>query len=225
MERRFADWRRAVRLTTIAMVCLTSAAAAARAQGTSFESRVGPFAIDVRGAMAALGPTADQAAQVGYGKDDLPSKGWGIDVGAHVFPLKLGVATIGVGGNVVMARGHSKPVSTTGEPSGREAWTRFRTYASQLSFNFGNGESWSYLSGGIGYSTFSVSNASYPDPASLPMRQTINYGWGGRWFVRRHVAFSLDLRFYQIAAVSASADHRADPKTKRFVIGFGASFR
>ena len=211
------------RLAMLVATVLLAAQGMASAQMAA--TRIGPFAVDVRGSMPRFGPTEEQAAAIGYAKTDLPTRGWGLDVGAHWYPVTWHRVTLGLGGNAMLSSGHSTPEDAKGEPTGREADTRFRTVASQVSLNFGNGEGWSYLSGGIGYSTFVVSNENYPEPASLARRRTINYGGGARWSVRRHVSFSLDLRFYRIAAQTATGTLPAEPGTARMVLGAGLSFR
>lgn len=188
--------------------------------------KIGPFAVDVRGIRAAYGPTPEQAALIGYADTDLPGHGYGVDVGAHWYPLKWWVITFGVGGNALLSKGHSAPEDAkTGKPTGNEADTRFRAMASQVSLNFGTGEGWSYLSGGLGYSTFAISNATHPEASSLPRRKTINFGGGARWEVRRHVAFSLDLRFYKIAAQDGGESVSGGGATTRVVIGAGVALK
>ena len=80
----------------------------------------------------------------------------------------------------------------------------------QVSVNFGSGHGWSYLSGGIGRSQWSILPAGAADTAadaeSLP---TANYGGGAQWFVKRHLAFSLDVRLYEIQPGTAPARTRA----------------
>src|SRR4029078_13011763 len=76
---------------------------------------------------------------------------------------------------------------------------KFRSVAPQLSFNFGTGRGWSYLSGGLGQSTWSLVPADcLPFPTDTDRLKTINYGGGARWFMKSHVAFSFDVRFYAI---------------------------
>ena len=99
--------------------------------------------------------------------------------------------------------------------------------SSELSLNFGNGNGWSYLSGGVGLSTWSIVPAG---AAPLPVDErtaedAINYGGGARWFARKRLAFSLDVRFYEIAAGAAQLALPASPRTKLLVIGAGISVR
>lgn len=214
-----------VRLAVLGWVgwLAASGVAAAQQQGP----RVGPFAVDVHGVMATFGPTEEQAAVLGYAKGDLPSLGLGLDVGAHWYPLRMGPVTLGVGGNFLIARGSSNPKDELGEPTGNTADTRIQAMASQVSLNFAGEGGWSYISGGIGVTTFTIANDAFPAPASPERRTTINFGGGARWFLRNHVAFSLDLRFYRIPAAT-SVSEVPDPAaaaTMRVVLGAGVSFR
>lgn len=187
--------------------------------------KIGLFAIDARRVIARYGPTEEQAAAIGYEITDVPTRGWGFDVGAHIYPVRWRSVALGIGGNVVTSSRQSQPENAKGEPTGREAVTRFRSIASQVSVNFGNREGWSYLSAGFGYSTFSLSNEAYPEPDSLPNRKTINFGAGARWTVRSRVAFSLDLRFYKMSPPSNSTGAPIELGTTRMVFGAGLSIK
>jgi hypothetical protein len=187
--------------------------------------KIGLFAIDARRVIARYGPTEEQAAAIGYEITDVPPRGWGFDIGAHVYPIRWRRVALGIGGNLVTSAGHSKPENAKGVPTGREADTRFRSIASQVSVNFGNREGWSYLSAGFGYSTFALSNQAYPEPDSLPNRKTINFGAGARWTVRSRVAFSLDLRFYKMSPPSGSTGAPIELGTTRMVFGAGLSIK
>ncbi|MDO8835361.1 MAG: outer membrane beta-barrel protein [Vicinamibacterales bacterium] len=214
---------KAVRLAVLAAVVWAACPASALAQVQV--PKMGVFAVDLRGVFARYGPTDEQAAAIGYHVLDLPPRGWGIDVGAHVYPIRWYRVALGIGANVMRSAGNMAPVNAIGKPTGREADTRFRTVGSQLSVNFGNREGWSYLSAGLGYSTFATSNAAYLEPETLPKRRTLNYGFGARWGFREHMAFSLDFRFYRIAAQEATPAVAAAPGTTRFTLGAGLAFK
>src|SRR5262249_6665190 len=126
---------------------------------------------------------------------ELPGPGFGGDIGVHVYPLRWRAVTFGIGGQVTVARSRQKPDEGTGL---RAVTARFTSVAPQVSFNFGSGTGWSYVSGGIAGSKWSI----VPDGFSSPLAadndtlKTINYGGGARWFIKRHLAFSFDIRFY-----------------------------
>ena len=86
------------------------------------------------------------------------------------------------------------------------------SWLSELSLNFGNGNGWSYLSGGVGVSRWSIVPAgAAPLPIDNQWRKTINYGGGARWFAKKRLAFSLDVRFYEIAAGTAQLAASGQP--------------
>jgi hypothetical protein len=57
-----------------------------------------------------------------------------------------------------------------------------------------------------------------------PRASTINYGGGARWFMKKHLAFSLDLRFYTIRPQETSTRTPLG-RTRLIVLNAGVSFR
>ena len=60
--------------------------------------------------------------------------------------------------------------------------------------------------------------------------KTINYGGGARWFIKSHVAFSFDVRFYAInpGVVLARPNgtlREGSPRTTLTAIGAGVSIK
>jgi hypothetical protein len=103
---------------------------------------------------------------------------------------------------------------------------RLTHVAPQVSFNFGTGDGWSYISGGIGPSLWSI----VPDEgdaieADTARRQTINYGGGARWFIKRRLAFTFDVRFYAINPAPGVFGRPPTPRTTMMVLGAGVSLR
>jgi hypothetical protein len=191
-------------------------AAPAFAQGL-VPGRPGPYVIDVRGVASGI---PNQAPLFAPARDTIavPSRGFGFDAGAHVYPLSLGPARIGIGANYTRARG-----SVT-DPAVSAVIT---TLAPQLSFNFGTRSGWSYLS--LGYGSLRMSSrvdesvvlAPALDTGSAPeaddsgleapqstaaytvdsgRRNSLNFGGGARWFLSRHIATSFDVRFHRVAS-------------------------
>jgi hypothetical protein len=62
-------------------------------------------------------------------------------------------------------------------------------------------------------------------PSSVPRVQTINFGAGARWFARKHLAFSFDLRWYSLDAQAETAETPAVPRTTRLVASAGISVK
>ena len=48
----------------------------------------GPFALDVRIAMPSFNTGSSLADPLGLRTDQLPGRGWGLDVGAHAYPVR-----------------------------------------------------------------------------------------------------------------------------------------
>lgn len=154
---------------------------------------------------------------------EVPGRGPGLEIGAHVYPLRWKAMTLGLGAQLFLIRSSSDAVPELGYRGAKAALTSF---SPQISFNFGTGNGWSYITGGIGPSTWSlVPDGSAPLAIDDTRLQTVNYGGGARWFAKRHVAFTVDLRFYDIAAGVAEAGYPAHPLTRFLVIGAGIAFK
>ena len=211
-------------MTRVALVLLIacSTCAPAFAQASQSPSRIGPFVVDLHATFPGF-PSEEQLAESrGIGIADLPGLGLGVDVGAHIYVLKWRAITFGIGGELMTARARSTPAG-----GGLLTVTeRYTSIAPQLSFNFGGARGWSYLSGGIGPSTWSiVPEGSTPLPADQERLKTINYGGGARWFSKKHVAFSFDVRFYAINPGTPEFGFPGSPRTTLLVIGAGISLR
>ena len=169
---------------------------------------------------------------------ELPGSGLGAQVALTVYPLRTRLVTFGIGGEVVIARSTQTPldgaVAANGVTKLRPAEEGFRSFSPQISLNFGTGSGWSYVSGGVGQANWSLSPQGLTDysPNTEPLK-TINYGGGARWFIRPHVAFSFDVRFY---AIDPGAPGTAliqgvltpfdgTPRTTLLIIGAGISLK
>lgn len=234
------------RLSVALLMCLAVSARASAQQSP----RIGPFVADARVTFPRFPTESPQLAQSRFiAESDLPGLGRGLDFGAHFYVLKWRTVTFGVGAAVMVARSHFTPPPLPpgavvpppapvvppipGTPlvppkpvAGQAVTERFTAVAPQLSFNFGKGTGWSYISGGLGQSKWAVvpdkSKATVADQAWL---KTINYGGGARWFAKKHVAFTFDVRFYAINPGIANEGHGISPRTTLLVIGAGMSVR
>jgi hypothetical protein len=156
---------------------------------------------------------------------ELPGRGLGLQLGVHLYPLHWRAVTFGVGGEVVTSRArHTPPAQQTVVL--RPTEEAYRLIAPQLSFNFGTGNGWSYLSGGIGRSSWSlkVQGAADAFGDTEPLK-TINYGGGARWFIKPHLAFSFDVRFYATNPGAAVGTRPGSPRTTLLFIGAGVSVK
>jgi hypothetical protein len=218
----------------LALACAALLPAAAFAQDVpAGEEAPGPrpiglFAADVRAAFPSYDQDAESAGRLGVTQANLPGRGFGLVFGAHVYPLRLGRTTVGIGGEVLRSRGsQTLEPEDEGEPSGPTVRTRFSSVAPQVSLNFGARQGWSYVSAGMGWARYSVEreDPAQPEAEDAPRRRTLNYGGGARWFAREHVAFALDIRFYSLSAQEASGTHPALPAMRRLVLSAGVAFK
>ena len=160
----------------------------------------------------------DPARQLQVG--ELPGAGFGGRIGVHVYLFKWKAITVGVGGEVLSARSSSTP------PDDSQGFVpvneRLTSADGQLSLNFGSAHGWSYLSGGIGRSQWSIIPAGQaPTSSDTETLPTTNYGGGAHWSIKRHLGFSLDVRLYEIQPGSPTAVTSSSPRTRLLVFGAG----
>ena len=168
------------------------------------------FVVDLHGTIATFPADPNLALSRGLNQSELPGRGFGGDVAVHVYPFKYRAVTFGIGGRMTTSRAHRTRKRRTSAL--RPVTERFTYLGPQLSFNFGTGAGWSYISGGIAASTWSVvPDGSIAQPPDEERLKTIDYGGGARWFAKPHLAFSFDVRFYAINPSSPAAGCRAAP--------------
>lgn len=182
---------------------------------------IGPLTVDLRGIFPGFPDDAGLAQSRGLDRSALPGRGIGIEAGAHVYLLKLGAATVGLGGQMTLARSGSAAA-----PPLPGVTAHFTSMAPQLSLNFGTGDGWSYISGGIGISRWSiVPDAGEPLATDKAWIRTFDYGGGARWFLRPRVAFHLDVRLHAINPGPIQPVLPGSPRTNLLIIGAGISIR
>ena len=235
--------RPAAALAPAIAVLLASAAAFAQ----SPPAPPGPYVIDIRAPMSGL-PSGSAFHPVIPANALVPKRGFGFDVGGHVYVASLGIARVGVGVDVLRARGTAvtpapataattttaPTTSSTSSTSALSATDRIdvvmtmTTIAPQVSFNFGAREGWSYLSAGYGAATLRTTASGTlvgPLTASPTLVRddgraaAINYGGGARWFIKERIAVGFDLRFHRIAGVGTR------PSTRLVAVSAGLSVR
>ena len=187
--------------------------------------RIGPFVVDLHATVPRFPQDPQLAASRGMDLLELPGSGLGLQIGVHVYPIRWRGVTFGVGGEFTTGRARQTP--TAAQTSLRPATERFTAVAPQLSFNFGTGNGWSYISGGLGPSTWAVVPQGQEGfGADSETLKTINYGGGARWFMKTHLAFSFDVRFYAInPGTPFFAGALGSPRTTLLVIGAGVSLK
>ena len=207
-----------------ALMTLMIAAPAAAQQ----KDPISPFVVDLRGAFARHKAEPSVATDLGVQPANLPTRSLGFAAGLHLYPLRSRRVTLGLGGNVVFARG-SKALETEDEDEqvvkGPAVRRHFTTFAPEISLNFGHRNGWSYISGGMfGRSKLYLEHEAHP-VSNAPFRNTLNYGGGARWFIREHVAFSVDFRWYSVAEQPAATGIVAQPRTTLLLLSGGLAFR
>ena len=201
------------RMWLMVLVLVLAAAAPASAQTSE---RLPWFAVDLHGAWVGL-PSAEGWVPVLPALTPLPGRGWGIAGGATVYPLRLGVATLGLGVGFATGRGTSDPLTrTTGSgstattvPTTTTVTTRITSVLPQLSINFGHELGWSYLSAGYGRSKVASSSEAFGTALAQTIPEAwnpaINFGGGARWFMKPHLGAGFDVRFTKLSSRAATA--------------------
>lgn len=214
-----------MRASVFACASLIALLAANRALAQDPPPRIGPFVVDLHATV----PRFPQDLQLAQSRDmqlaELPGNGLGVLVGVHVYPLRWRAVTFGLGGE--FATGRARQTPAVAQTILRPATERLTTITPQVSFNFGTGNGWSYISGGLGRSTWAVIPQGQEGfAADSEQLKTISYGGGARWFMKTHLAFSFDARFYAInPGTPFVAGVLGSPRTTLIVIGAGVSVR
>ena len=214
-----------MRALVFACATLMTSIAAAPAVAQDPPPKVGPFVVDLHATVPRFPEDLQLAQSRAMTLAELPGAGLGVLVGAHVYPLRWRAVTFGVGGEFATGRARKRPAAT--QTALRPATERLTTLTPQLSFNFGTGNGWSYISGGLGRSTWAVVPQGQEGfAADSEQLKTISYGGGARWFIKTHLAFSFDVRFYAInPGTPFVAGVLGSPRKTLLVIGAGVSVR
>ena len=207
---------------TLTIVSLTGG----RAEAQDPPPPIPRFVLDLRGSIPKFPGNQQLADSRRLDLRELPGAGLGIDAGAHLSVLKWKAVTFGLGAHLTLAQSHSSAYSVEGQPARRAVTERFTSFTPQLSFNFGTGDGWSYISGGIGRSIWSiVPEGAQPQPADEERLKTINYGGGARWFIKPHVAFTFDVRVHALDPGAPQGAVPGSPRTRLLIIGAGVSLK
>jgi hypothetical protein len=185
---------------------------------------IGPFVVDLHGVSGGL-PSAEGWTPIVPSGTVVPSRGLGVGAGAHVYFGFGRAVTLGVGASYSLVEGKSTPEAETAPV----VTTRATTLAPQVSFNFGHGLGWSYLS--LGYGRASITSESEP-VGSLPAAReesgwtgAINFGGGARWFIAEHFGVGFDARWHRLSARDATATTLPAPRATFFNLAIGVSIR
>lgn len=214
-----------MRLLAIIAIVPLSIASAQTARAQEAPPRIPLFAVDLHASLPRFPQdSAGLAASRGMSLQELPGAGLGLQASVHLYPLKWKAITFGIGGELAMGRATQTPPA--GAENVRPSVEELTSFSPQLSFNFGTGNGWSYISGGIGTATWAVTPQGQEGfPADTDRLRTANYGVGARWFMKSHVAFSFDVRVYTINAGFSYFGLPASPRTALLIIGAGVSLK
>ena len=191
------------------------------------------FVLDARGTSAGL-PSETGWTPLVPADTELPSRAFGLDFGAHVYPLRFKSVSLGFGATWDLARGRTTPQEL---PTGSaapvvllpEVTTRLTSLAPQVSLNFGHSLGWSYLSAGLGQSRVKSGAEAQSTLQYVPVDsgwvKTINYGGGARWFINDHVGVGFDLRWYNLSIVEQSATSPGAPRASLLTLAVGVSVK
>lgn len=214
-----------MRACVFVCVILITLIAAADIRAQDPPPKIGPFVVDLHATVPRFPEDVQLAQSRAMTLAELPGAGLGVLVGVHVYPLRWRAVTLGLGGE--FATGRARQTPTAAQTMVRPATERLTTLTPQLSFNFGTGNGWSYISGGLGRSRWAVVPQGQEGfAADSENLKTISYGGGARWFMKTHLAFSFDVRFYAInPGTPFVAGALGSPRTTLLVIGAGVSAR
>ena len=189
---------RSLAWAAVVLLSILPAPRIARAQ-TLAPKPPGPYVIDVRGTTLGVPQTSDFYPDI-PGETVIPTRGFGLQAGAHIYPLPVGNWRVGFGVDVFLARATSTtPVIASANDDGTttvidifpEIDVTQRIITPQVSLNFGTSRGWSYLSAGAGSGRISTT----ADSDTLTVSKlAVNVGGGARWFVTSHIGVGFDLR-------------------------------
>jgi hypothetical protein len=188
------------------------------------EPTLPPLVIDVRGFYAGLGRDPATATGLGVPPSELPNRGLGGFAGLHLYPIRTKGFAVGLGGEGLLARGRSQPLASDGTALGPPIEQRLRGLAGILTLNFGHRQGWSYLAAGMGPLQFPTFQGESP-PGDPPQQMTLNYGGGARWFIKRHVAFGFDIRFYVTKPELPVPPYPPRERNRLLIMSAGLSFK
>jgi hypothetical protein len=206
--------------------CLLFPAAAAAQQ----KEPLPPFVADIHGIFARHKSEPSVATELGVESGNLPSRSFGLVGGGHVYVLRGRPVTIGFGGTFLYGGGSDTIETTNADGSVTTSPTvqrHFRSVNPEISLNFGHRQGWSYISGGFGGRSRMYLERTDKPASDVPLRATLTYGAGARWFANEHVAFSVEVRWYSIAEQPASPATNVllEPRTTLMVLSGGISLK
>jgi hypothetical protein len=208
----------------LAFVLAVTIAPAAQAQERESEP-ISRFVVDARGALPRFPADPATASSIDVTTDNLPKRGLGFSLGAHVYPLR-GKVTLGLGAEMLISHAsRTLPAAEEGGADGPTVKARLSVFSPQMSLNFGSSRGWSYVSVGLGRANLTTEEETHPVVDASTKPRDLNYGGGARWFAQPHLAFTFDLRWHRVAAQDAIAGRPAYGQTRIVVFSAGISVK
>ena len=210
----------------LALVTGALCALSAHPASAQVRERLPLFVVDLQGTLPKFPTHGGFSGPRGLGESQLPAWGPGVNVGGQVFFKRGTKLSFGVGATYVFTRGTKSPEPAEGKTvaEGPTVTTKYAGLMPQVSINFGHRLGWSYISGGLGQSTLTINRDDAPEEVGAGTR-TINYGGGARWFMKDHLAFSIDLRFFAVNPVDAGIGAYGHPRKTMLIFSAGVSFQ
>ncbi|MBI1873600.1 MAG: hypothetical protein HYS05_06900 [Acidobacteria bacterium] len=186
-----------------------------------------PAVVDLRASFARFGQPPDLASTRGLVFRELPGHGWGIDVGAHWYPLRYRKMIVGLGGSLAAATaGANSGIPAPGTSRAHNVSITYVVLAPELSLNFAGSNGWSYVSGGLGPARLAVTVDATPNPERPPATpNALNYGGGARWFITDHVAFTFDIRVFAMSPFLKEGFGLLSPRMNLVFVSAGVSLK
>jgi len=180
---------------------------------------------DARGFYSGLGRDEVTAADLLIAPDEMPNRGFGGVTGVHVYPLRGRSVALGFGGEMIFARGRAVTESDVEDFPPTIVNQRLFGLSGQFSLNFGYRNGWSYITSGMGPMRFGTYLTDTAPLESAPSDMTLNYGAGARWFAWRHIAFAVDVRFYETKPQDRTVFYPGRGRSSLRIISAGISIR
>ena len=183
------------------------------------------FVADARGFYSGFGRDTVTSSDLLVSSEEMPNRGFGAVTGVHVYPLRGRSIALGFGGEMIAARARAETESSIQDFPPTIVNQRLFGVSGQVSLNFGYRNGWSYITGGMGPLRLGTYLTDTAPPESAPVDATINYGAGARWFAWRHIAFTFDIRFYQIRPQDQTAFYPGRGRASMRILSAGISVR
>ena len=210
-----------------AVLLMLLAAAPAAAQNSE---KLPWFVVDAHAATVGL-PQAEGWVPDVDADSVFPGRNWGLSAGATVYPFRAGVFTFGVGASLITGKGKGESLSFTSSTAPTRitpvVHTSITSLVPQLSIIFGRKLGWSYLSAGVGRTKVTSFSEAVGSTAGIEVpeawNQALNFGGGARWFMKRRLGASFDVRFVKLGSRSATATLPSAKRTQLWNISAGIS--